>query len=292
MGFILTTADTQATDVLENVEKTFLENYMDGAMPNVLDFAIDVILAFIVFAIGTRLVKWAVKILRRSMERASAEQGVITFVSSLVRYALYFVLILVILSHFGVTASSVIAVLGSAGLTIGLALQGSLSNFAGGVLILLLKPFVVGDYIIENTDKQEGTVTEITIFYTKLLTMDNKAIMIPNGTLSNSSIVNVTAMTNRRLDLRFGVAYDSDIAKVKKILEDIIKNDEAVLQTEDMNVFVSDLLDSSIDMGLRCWVKKEDYWTARWRIIENVKLAFDEEGISIPFPQMDVTIKK
>lgn len=292
MSFILTTADTQATDVLENVEKTFLENYMDGAMPNVLDFAIDVILAFVVFAIGTRLVKWAVKILRRSMERASAEHGVITFVCSLVRYALYFVLILVILSHFGVTASSVIAVLGSAGLTIGLALQGSLSNFAGGVLILLLKPFVVGDYIIENTDKQEGTVTEITIFYTKLLTMDNKAIMIPNGTLSNSSIVNVTAMTNRRLDLRFGVAYDSDIAKVKKILEDIIKNDEAVLQTEDMNVFVSDLLDSSIDMGLRCWVKKEDYWTARWRIIENVKLAFDEEGISIPFPQMDVTIKK
>ena len=292
MSFILTTADTQATDVLENVEKTFLENYMDGAMPNVLDFAIDVILAFVVFAIGTRLVKWAVKILRRSMERASAEHGVITFVCSLVRYALYFVLILVILSHFGVTASSVIAVLGSAGLTIGLALQGSLSNFAGGVLILLLKPFVVGDYIIENTDKQEGTVTEITIFYTKLLTMDNKAIMIPNGTLSNSSIVNVTAMTNRRLDLRFGVAYDSDIAKVKKILEDIIKNDEAVLQTEDMNVFVSDLLDSSIDMGLRCWVKKEDYWTARWRIIENVKLAFDQEGISIPFPQMDVTIKK
>ncbi|MBR2044922.1 MAG: mechanosensitive ion channel [Agathobacter sp.] len=292
MNFVLTTTDTQVTDIVDNVEKNFLENYVDGAMLGVLDFAIDIILAFLVFLVGGKIIKWVVKLLRRSMERASAEQGVVTFVSSVCKYALYFVLILVILSHFGVTASSVIAVLGSAGLTLGLALQGSLSNFAGGVLILLLKPFVVGDYIIENSDKQEGTVTEITIFYTKLLTMDNKAIMIPNGTLSNSSIVNVTAMKNRRLDLRFGVAYDSDIAKVKKILEEIIKSDEAVLQEEDMNVFVSDLLDSSIDMGLRCWVKKEDYWTARWRIIENVKLAFDKEGISIPFPQMDVNLKK
>lgn len=291
MRFILT-ADTQATDVLENVEKTFLEKYMDGAMPNLLDFAIDVILAFVVFAVGAKLIKWVMNILRRSMERANAEQGVVTFVSSLCKYALYFVLLLMILSNFGVTASSVVAVLGSAGLTIGLALQGSLSNFAGGVLILLLKPFVVGDYIIENSDKQEGTVSEISIFYTKLLTPDNKAIMIPNGTLSNSSIVNVTAMKNRRLDLRFGVAYNSDIAKVKKILEDIITKDEAVLQDEDKNVFVSDLLDSSIDMGLRCWVKKEDYWTARWRIIENVKLAFDKEGVEIPFPQMDVNLKK
>ena len=292
MNFVLTTTDTQVTDIVDNVEKNFLENYVDGAMLGVLDFAIDIILAFLVFLVGGKIIKWVVKLLRRSMERASAEQGVVTFVSSVCKYALYFVLILVILSHFGVTASSVIAVLGSAGLTLGLALQGSLSNFAGGVLILLLKPFVVGDYIIENSDKQEGTVTEITIFYTKLLTMDNKAIMIPNGTLSNSSIVNVTAMKNRRLDLRFGVAYDSDIAKVKKILEEIIKSDEAVLQEEDMNVFVSDFLDSSIDMGLRCWVKKEDYWTARWRIIENVKLAFDKEGISIPFPQMDVNLKK
>ena len=139
---------------------------------------------------------------------------------------------LIILSNFGVTASSVVAVLGSAGLTIGLALQGSLSNFAGGVLILLLKPFVVGDYIIENTDKQEGTVSEISIFYTKPLTPDNKAIMIPNGTLSNSSITNVTAMKNRRLDLLFGVAYDSDIAKVKAILERVMNQEETVLKEE------------------------------------------------------------
>lgn len=290
MRFILT-ADTQSTEVLENVEKTLLEKYMDGAMPNLLDFAIDVILAFVVFLIGGKIIKWIVKILKTSMERANAEQGVVTFVSSLCKYALYFVLLLTILSNFGVTASSVIAVLGSAGLTIGLALQGSLSNFAGGVLILLLKPFVVGDYIIENTDKQEGTVSEITIFYTKLLTPDNKAIMIPNGALSNSSITNVTAMKNRRLDLLFEVAYDSDIVKVKTIMEKVMKEDESVLKNEEMSVFVSDLLDSSMQMGLRCWVKKDDYWIARWRLIENVKLAFDEAGVEIPYPQMDVVIK-
>jgi len=225
------------------------------------------------------------------MEKANAEQGVVTFVGSVVRYVLYFVLILMILSHFGVTASSVIAVLGSAGLTLGLALQGSLSNLAGGVLILLLKPFVVGDYIIENADKQEGTVAEITIFYTKLLTIDNKAIMIPNGTLSNTSIVNVTAMNKRRLDLRFSVAYDSDIQKVKEILSRVAIGDVAVLKNEDSSVFVSELKESCVEMGARCWVKTEDYWAAKWRITENIKTEFDKEGICIPFPQMEITMK-
>ena len=291
MYSILATDTTAITNAVEETKKGFLENYVEGALPQVLDFAIDVILAVVVFWIGSKVVKWLVKILRNAMERTDAEQGVVTFVSSLCKYALYFVLILMILSHFGVTASSVIAVLGSAGLTLGLALQGSLSNFAGGVLILLLKPFVVGDYIIENQNKQEGTVAEITIFYTKLLTIDNKAIMIPNGALSNTSITNVTAMNKRRLDLRFGVAYDSDIAKVKEILQKVVLGDEAVLKDEDKNVFVSELLDSSISMGARCWVKSEDYWTAKWRMTENVKLAFDEAGITIPFPQMEVTMK-
>jgi len=272
-------------------ELGLLEQYVENSLPKLLDFAIDVILAAVVLLVGGKIIKWIVSIIRKSMERANAEQGVVTFVSSLSKYALYFVLILMILSNFGITASSVIAVLGSAGLTLGLALQGSLSNFAGGVLILLLKPFVVGDYIIENADKQEGTVTEITIFYTKLLTIDNKAIMIPNGTLSNSSIVNVSAMTKRRLDLRFSVAYDSDIQKVKEILNRVAIGDAAVLKDEDANVFVSELKDSSIEMGARCWVKNEDYWEAKWRITENVKLAFDEASITIPFPQMEITMK-
>lgn len=272
-------------------EKTILENYLDGAMPQVLDFAIEVIFALIFFGVGLKIVNWVVKILRNSMERANAEQGVLTFVCSVCRYALYFVLILMILSHFGVTASSVIAVLGSAGLTLGLALQGSLSNFAGGVLILLLKPFVVGDYIMENQDKQEGFVTEITIFYTKLLTIDNKAIMIPNGTLSNVSIINSSAMEKRRLDLRLNVAYDSDITKVKEILTRVVIQDDAVLKDEESSVFLADFMDGYIIMGVRCWVKKEDFWPTKWRALENIKLTFDQEGISMAFPQLEVNLK-
>lgn len=290
MRFLLN-AETNLLEVVER-EKGALENYMDEALPKLLDLGVNVIFAALLLLIGGKVIKWIVKLVKTSMERTNAEQGVVTFIASLCKYALYFVLVLMVLSNFGITASSVIAVLGSAGLTLGLALQGSLSNFAGGVLILLLKPFVVGDYIIENSGKQEGTVSEITIFYTKLLTSDNKAIMIPNGTLSNSSIVNVTAMQKRRLDLKFSVAYDSDIAKVKGILEDIVSTDEAVLKEDATNVFVSDLLDSSIEMGVRCWVKKEDYWTAKWRMTENVKLEFDKNGVSIPFPQMDINFKR
>ena len=292
MRFLMT--ETSMMDEIGNAaekELGILEQYVTDSLPKLLDFAIDVILAAVVFAIGTRVIKWLVKIVKGSMERANVEQGVLTFIGSLLKYVLYFVLVLVILSQFGVTASSVIAVLGSAGLTVGLALQGSLSNFAGGVLILLLKPFVVGDYIIENADKMEGTVAEITIFYTKLLTVDNKAIMIPNGTLSNSSIINVTAMNKRRLDLLFGVAYDSDIKKVKEILERVAIGDEAIIKDEPTNVFVSELKDSYVEVGARGWVKKEDYWNAKWRITENVKLEFDKAGISIPFPQVEVTMK-
>ena len=288
----LLTASTEVSEIVEEVQKGFLENYMDGAAPQLLDFCVDVVLAVIVLLIGGKVIKWIVNILKHSMERASAEPGVVTFVGSVCKYALYFILILMILSHFGVTASSVIAVLGSAGLTVGLALQGSLSNFAGGVLILLLKPFVVGDYIIENTDKQEGTVTEITIFYTKLLTIDNKAIMIPNGTLSNSSIINASAMTKRRLDLRFNVAYDSDIAKVKAILERVVLKDEAVLKEDDKNVFVAELMDGYIVMGVRCWVNSADFWPAKWRMMENIKMTFDKEGVSMAFPQLEVHMKK
>ena len=289
---LLSTSVSEEIEKVSKEELSVLEKYVEESLPKILDFSISVILAAVVFFVGTKIIKCLIAIVKKSLERANVEQGVLTFISSLVKYMLYFVLVLMILSKFGVTASSVIAVLGSAGLTIGLALQGSLSNFAGGVLILLLKPFVVGDYIIENSDKMEGTVSEITIFYTKLLTPDNKAILIPNGTLSNSSIVNVTAMDKRRLDLRFGVAYDSDIQKVKEILERVAIGDKGIMKDEPTNVFVSELMDSYVEMGVRGWVKKEDYWNTKWRITENVKLEFDKAGISIPFPQLEVSLKK
>ena len=225
------------------------------------------------------------------MEKGNTETGVITFLCSLVKYALYFVLCMIILSQFGVTTGSVVAVLGSAGLTVGLALQGSLQNFAGGVLILLLKPFAVGDYIIDNGSGDEGTVSAITIYYTKLLTIDNRMILIPNGSLSNSSITNVTGMEKRRVDIVVGVAYESDLAKVKKVLEQVVASEPAVLTEEAKDVFVSELADSSVNMGIHVWVKTSDYWTAKWRMTENIKNALDENGISIPYPQLDVQVK-
>ena len=196
-----------------------------------------------------------------------------------------------IAASFGVDAASIIAVLGSAGVAIGLALQGSLSNLAGGVLILVLKPFKVGDYIIEDTNKNEGTVTEIQIFYTKLTTPDNKTIILPNGTLANSSLTNVTHAPDRRNEIKIGISYDSDIRTAKKILQDLLDNDVDVLQDKEKVVFVDDLADSSVVIGMRCFFKNDDYWQGRWRLLEEAKYALEEQGIVIPYPQMDVHIK-
>lgn len=294
---IVAELDTEGTIEVEAVLEDIAENpgvvreYFENALPALLGFLIQLIIAIVILLVGLKVINTLVKMLRKSMNKGHVEAGVISFLCSLIKYALYFVLVMIILAQFGVTTGSVVAVLGSAGLTAGLALQGSLSNFAGGVLILVLKPFVVGDYIVNHSDGQEGTVYEITIFYTKLLTPDNRMILIPNGTLSNSSITNVSRMEKRRVDITVDVAYESDLARVKELLLRIAAEDSAVLESEPVNAFVSELGESGIQMGLRVWVKNEDYWTAKWRLTENVKNVFDENGISIPFPQMDVKIK-
>ena len=267
-----------------------IRTYLEGMVPSLLSFLVQVIVAIIVLLIGSRIIKFLLKLIRKSLDRSKVEAGVVTFLCSLVKYSLYFVLAMIILAQFGVTTSSVVAVLGSAGLTLGLALQGSLSNFAGGVLILLLKPFVVGDYIIDGVTGQEGTVSSITIFYTKLLTIDNRLILIPNGTLSNSSITNVTHMEKRRIDLLIGVSYEANLAKTKQVLSDVVKSEEKVLPGEPVEIYVSELADSSVQMGVRAWVKTEDYWPIRWKMTEDIKNALDANGISIPYPQMDVTV--
>lgn len=267
-----------------------IRTYLEGMVPSLLSFLVQVIVAIIVLLIGSRIIKFLLKLIRKSLDRSKVEAGVVTFLCSLVKYSLYFVLAMIILAQFGVTTSSVVAVLGSAGLTLGLALQGSLSNFAGGVLILLLKPFVVGDYIIDGATGQEGTVSSITIFYTKLHTVDNRMILIPNGTLSNSSITNVTHMEKRRIDLLIGVSYEANLAKTKQVLLDVVKSEDKILPGEPVDVYVSELADSSVQMGVRAWVKTEDYWPIRWKMTEDIKNALDANGISIPYPQMDVTI--
>ena len=267
-----------------------IRTYLEGMVPSLLSFLVQVVVAIIVLLIGSRIIKFLLKLIRKSLDRSKVEAGVVTFLCSLVKYSLYFVLAMIILAQFGVTTSSVVAVLGSAGLTLGLALQGSLSNFAGGVLILLLKPFVVGDYIIDGVTGQEGTVSSITIFYTKLLTIDNRMILIPNGTLSNSSITNVTHMEKRRIDLLIGVSYEANLAKTKQVLLDVVKSEDKILPGEPVDVYVSELADSSVQMGVRAWVKTEDYWPIRWKMTEDIKNALDANGISIPYPQMDVTV--
>ena len=173
-------------------------------------------------------------------------------------------------------------------MAVSLAMQGSLSNLAGGMLILLLKPFVVGDYIIEDGHGNEGTVKEIQIFYTKLATVDNKTIVIPNGTLANTSLTNVTAKDFRQLDLRVDISYDADLKEAKTLLEQLLKKDSSVEQEMDHNVFVDNLGESSVVLGVRAWVKTEDYWPTRWRLLETIKLTMDENRIEIPYKQMKI----
>lgn len=284
----------QAQENLQEVAKNpgIVGTWLQGLIPDLLNFAFQVVVAIIIYIVGSKIINLILKMFRKSMERRDVDTGVRQFVLPLIKYALYLVLIFIIMGLFGIATTSAVAVLGSAGVAVGLALQGSLSNFAGGVLILLLKPFRVGDYIIEHSGEKEGTVTEISIFYTKLLTIDNKVVMVPNGTLSNSSITNVSTMEKRRVDLVVGIAYEADIRTAKEVLYSVAEAEEARLPEEEILVFVDELGDSSVNMGVRIWVKTEDYWSARWRLTENIKYALDSHNISIPYPQMDVQIKQ
>lgn len=269
----------------------WLQQMMDK-IPNIIDFGIGVVLALVVFFIGTKLIKLIRKIIKKSMEKANVDKGVCQFVDSFLKFALYAVLIFSIGKKFGLDTASVAATLASCGVAIGLALQGSLSNLAGGVLILLLKPFVVGDYIVEDNKGQEGTVQEIQLFYTKLLTVDNKTVVIPNGALANTSLTNVTAQDKRRLDLTVGVSYQADLKEAKELILALVQADADILKEQDINVFVSELGEHAVIIGVRGWVKKEAYWTTKWRLLENIKLTLDEHGIEIPYPQVVVHTKE
>lgn len=285
-----TTAAEEVVETTKNAveEMNQFTAYLQENIPNIIGFGVKVLFAILFFLVGRAVIKWIRKIVRHSMERSNADVGVRQFVDSVLKVVLYFILLFSIATKFGVDAASVAALIASGGVAIGLALQGSLSNFAGGVLILLLKPFEVGDYIIEDTNKNEGTVKEIQIFYTKLSTIDNKTIVIPNGILTNNSLTNATAKDERRLDLKVDIAYEASIKEAKAVIETILKNDEAVLQDEDINVFVDALGESSVVLGARAWTKNVDFWSAKWRILEEIKEQLDEHHISIPYQQLMV----
>ena len=291
-----TIADTtqEVTDATQEAVKQVnqLTQYVQDSIPGLITFGLKVLAALVAFFIGRLVIRWIRKIVRRSFERSGADKGVEQFVDSLLKYGLYALLVFSLISSLGFDTTSVAAVLASGGVAIGLALQGSLSNFAGGVLILLLKPFVVGDYIIEDTNGKEGTVKEIQIFYTKLSTIDNKTIVIPNGMLTNNSITNATAKDERQLDLRVSISYDADIRQAKSVIENLLIKDECIIKNEQINVFVHELADNAVVLGIRAWVKNEEYSETRWRLLEEIKLLLDENGIEIPYPQMTVHMQK
>ncbi len=271
----------------EQVDVGLIQSYLQELPEKAFHLGIRVLLAVVVFFIGTQLIKLIRKIVRKSLQRRNAERGAIQFIDSFIKGILYIFMLFMIASGFGLDAAGVAALVGSAGVAIGLAIQGSLSNFAGGVLILILKPFVVGDYIKDSAGN-EGTVTEIQLFYTKLQTYDKNIIIVPNGALSNANVTNMNMAAERRLDITVGISYNADISKARQALMRLLEKDEKVLQKEIKRVVVTELGDSSVNLSIQCWTKNEDYWDTKWRLTEEVKYALDEAGIPIPYPQMDV----
>lgn len=258
--------------------------------PKLLESGMSLFWSIVFLFIGLKLIKILRKLLRGTLERASVDVGVVQFLDALVKFGSYAVLILVLLARVGVQTTSFITLLGSAGVAIGLSLQGSLANFAGGILILILKPFVVGDYI--SACGCEGTVTEISLFATTLHTADNRNVSIPNGTLSNSNIIDYSANENRRVDMSVDVAYNSDLQRARQVIQEILDADDKVLDDPAYVVAVDNLGDSGITILIRPWVKTEDYWEVKWRILEQVHDRLQGEGIEIPFPQMTVHLEK
>ena len=292
-------ADFFSKNLLDTMQEGALKNFMEAFLPKTISFIWAVILALIVWWIGRKIINWVLSMIAKWMKKGKSEEGVIQFTSGVLKTLFYFFLICVVLGLFGVTASSISAFIASLGVTAGLALQGSLSNLAGGFLILVLHPFRVGDYIIEDTHGNEGTVTEIGTFYTKLTTIDNRVIVVPNGVLANSSLTNVTAADKRMMDIVIPVAYDADIPKAKAVLKGVIGR-ELVCFVEagarpapkDIRVFVKELADSSVNLGIRFWLPTGNYWDVRFALLEDAKAALDEAGIEIPYNKLDVYVKE
>ncbi|BBF43980.1 small-conductance mechanosensitive channel [Lachnospiraceae bacterium KM106-2] len=275
--------------VKDNLEKGKIQTYLDDNLfPGLINFAQLLLLAIIVYFVGKKLIKWILKFVKVSLEKSSLEEGATGFLIVLIKATLYTVLLISIAGIVGIQTSSFIALLGSAGVAIGLALQGTLSNLAGGVLILVTKPFRVGDYIMVSG--KEGTVISIDICYTRLATIDNKIVVMPNGQLTNQNIVNVTSEPTRRLDLIIPVAYEENLERVKQALLEVVRSSELVLPEEEIQVFLYSFDSSSISVAVRVWTETDNYWPLKWEMQEKVKNKFDQEGISIPYNQLDVKV--
>ena len=277
-------------DKVEKLSQISWKEMFERYVPVACDYLLRIALVFVIFFVGRKLIKKIVSLCDQALKRHGMEVTVRRFFCNVINALGYICMLGILLQTVGLTATSLTALVASAGVAVGLALQGSLSNFAGGVLILLMKPFVIGDYIVQGNT--EGTVKEIGLVYTELITADNRLIVIPNGTLIDSSIVNVTATGKRRLELSVGIGYKSDLKKAKEVLIRLGENDPARDPENPVNVFVSELAERSVNLGLHVWVSSSEYWNAKWRLTENIKLAFDEEGIEIPFKQVEISVTK
>ncbi|MDC6350139.1 mechanosensitive ion channel [Zeaxanthinibacter sp. PT1] len=272
------------------INLTEYEEHVDNAINFMWEVLPDVLMAIILLVVGLWVVKMINRLVGKFFDKKDYDPALESFLQSFIKIALKIILFVLVISQLGVQSSSLVAIIGAAGLAVGLALQGSLSNFAGGVLILIFKPFKVGDWI--SAQGAEGTVKEINIFYTKLNTFGNQLAIIPNGQLSNDNVINYSAEPIRRDKVTAGIGYGSDIKKAREILLQICKDQGNILQDPAPMVVVGELADSSVNLSLRYWAKLEDFWDAHWYVMEEMKYRFDEAGIEIPFPQRDVHMIK
>ena len=256
----------------------------------VIPWSINIALAIVVFIVGRLIAKVLVKVIEGLLVRAKVDSMLVEFIRSIANAALLIVVIIASLDMLGLNTTSLIAMLGAAGLAVGLALQGSLQNFASGVLLIIFRPFQVGNYI--DAGGISGTVEKITIFNTIMLTPDNREIIVPNGSIYGGTITNYSARATRRVDMVFGISYSDDIKKARDILMETLEADERVLKDPAPNVALSELANSSVNFVVRPWVNSGDYWDVKWDMNKKIKLALDANGISIPFPQMDVHMDK
>jgi small conductance mechanosensitive channel len=263
-----------------------MEQWIDPVVDWLAVYGLKVVGAIAIFVIGRIVISLLIKAMRRLFKRSDTDETLSRFLINLTKGLLLTVLIIATVGALGVETTSFIAILGAAGLAIGFALQGSLSNFASGVLIIVFRPFKKGDYV--EAGGVSGSVEEVAIFNTVMRTPDNKKVIVPNGDILGGAITNYSAMETRRIDLVFGIGYEDDIRKAKDLLVKIVSEDERVLKDPGPTVAVSELGDSSVNFVCRPWVKTSDYWAVYFDLTEKVKLTFDAEGISIPFPQRDV----
>jgi len=273
---------------MEELSTQQLSDYTDMAVELGMTYGPKLLLAIVVLVVGLWIINRVVRVMGAGMERSNTEPTLARFLSSLVSIGLKALLLISVASMIGIETTSFIAILGAAGLAVGLALQGSLANFAGGVLVLLFKPFKVGDFV--EAQGVAGSVAEIQIFNTIVRTGDNKTVIVPNGAISNGVITNYSTQDTRRVDFVFGIGYEDDIGKAKGTLQRLFSQDERTLDDPAVMIVVSELADSSVNITVRAWVQASDYWGLYFDMLERVKQTFDAEGISIPYPQRDVHV--